>query len=448
MIAASNPVGVNGAPVAYPIPLASVLDEVVDTLSRFMIFEHVEQAHAIALWIAHTYAIEQLSYTPRLAIRSAIKGSGKSRLGAVIALVAREGWAVAMPSMSVLFRKLDGWSGTVVWDEADEFFRKRNEDIADAVALLNEGNRRGSIIPRSVPKGSRGWEVYDFSIYAPVCLIGIGTRWPETVLDRCIVVRIAKRREGDRKPERLRQSRDAFALRELGQRLGQAVRGVAIDLETVNEIEWLEDRAFDNWEPLFALADAAGGNWSERARDAARVLYDSRLAETVGDEEPVVRFVRDMLTVFVEQGYPEFLPTLDLCHALNESGWYDARFGGSLDEHRMRTILAPAGLMSVQRRAGGGKRNRGHALLAVYNVALHLGAFPDEWDWTPERANAAANVSELQAPAPVGLLPTAEPVRPLVTLTGNEVAAMKAAGVRVESVHTSDGLRYRVGKSG
>jgi len=36
--------------------------------------------------------------------------------------------------------------------------------------------------------------------------------------------------------------------------------------------ETLTDRAADNWRPLLAVADRAGGAWPIRARDAALVL--------------------------------------------------------------------------------------------------------------------------------------------------------------------------------
>src|SRR6266850_430280 len=39
--------------------------------------------------------------------------------------------------------------------------------------------------------------------------------------------------------------------------------------------EGLNDRATDIWEPLFALADLAGGDWPKKAREAAVALNTS-----------------------------------------------------------------------------------------------------------------------------------------------------------------------------
>ena len=42
------------------------------------------------------------------------------------------------------------------------------------------------------------------------------------------------------------------------------------------DVTGLSNRAADNWAPLFAIADLAGGEWSKRARDAQRVLQQGR----------------------------------------------------------------------------------------------------------------------------------------------------------------------------
>jgi MoxR-like ATPase len=44
--------------------------------------------------------------------------------------------------------------------------------------------------------------------------------------------------------------------------------------------EALHDRAADNWRTLLAIADAAGGEWPKRARDAALALASLDDAES------------------------------------------------------------------------------------------------------------------------------------------------------------------------
>src|SRR5262249_55754184 len=61
----------------------------------------------------------------------------------------------------------------------------------------------------------------------------------------------------------------------------------------------IEDRAGDMWEPLLAIADAAGGDWPKRARDAA-----TELAGAAKEAEPSlgVRLVADLKIVFDKRG--------------------------------------------------------------------------------------------------------------------------------------------------
>src|SRR5262245_50180528 len=65
---------------------ALILEDLVRFLQRFVILNQ-EQAEAIALWIAHAFAIEAFDSTPYLWITSAEKRSGKSRLLEVLELL-------------------------------------------------------------------------------------------------------------------------------------------------------------------------------------------------------------------------------------------------------------------------------------------------------------------------------------------------------------------------
>jgi hypothetical protein len=72
--------------------LADYLDALEAFLRRFVIFRSDAQVTAIALWIAHTHAFEASDATPYLAVTSAERRSGKTRLLESLALL------VATPS--------------------------------------------------------------------------------------------------------------------------------------------------------------------------------------------------------------------------------------------------------------------------------------------------------------------------------------------------------------
>ena len=84
------------------------------------------------------------------------------------------------------------------------------------------------------------------------------------------------------------------------------------------------DRAADTWEPLIAIADAAGGHWPESARAACSALVAA--ADEADDERSLsTRLLTDIRTIFTDQAVP-FLASADLVaqlRHLEESPWND-----------------------------------------------------------------------------------------------------------------------------
>src|SRR5215207_5611240 len=94
-------------PVSLAVPNdgALVLADVVAFLRRFVVMTPA-QATAAALWVVHGYALDACEASPLLAITSAEKRSGKTRLLDVLELLVANPWRVVMPSEAVVFRKL------------------------------------------------------------------------------------------------------------------------------------------------------------------------------------------------------------------------------------------------------------------------------------------------------------------------------------------------------
>jgi hypothetical protein len=92
---------------------------------------------------------------------------------------------------------------------------------------------------------------------------------PDTLADRCIVIRM-QRKTIHEDCDRLRK----FEASNLRERCAQFVsqNRAAIASAEPEIPESLHDRAADIWEPLFVLADLAGGDWPRKARRAAEAL--------------------------------------------------------------------------------------------------------------------------------------------------------------------------------
>src|SRR5690242_1567528 len=162
------------------VVLRTVLDDVISFISRYVVCTEAQRT-AIGLWVIHTHAIGAAEATPYLAVTSAEKQRGKSRLLDVIAQIVARPWHAIEPSDAVLFRKIEKDKPTLLLDETDAIFGPNTPSREPLRGLLNAGNRRGATVPRCVGEGSK-IEVVDFEVFCAKAFAGIG-RLPETIAD-------------------------------------------------------------------------------------------------------------------------------------------------------------------------------------------------------------------------------------------------------------------------
>lgn len=338
--AAVAPSEVHGAGrLSTLVTLAEALAAVEALLRRFIRFSDPAQPVAITLWIALTYIWPQFETLIYLVITSAVKGSGKTRLFDVLAELVPSPWRVVRPSEAVTYRRLDRDHPTLLLDEYDTIFGDRSGQFEGIRAIFNSGNRRGTTVSRAVAKG-KGFDLVDFDICSPKALAGIGPL-PDTVADRAIVIRMTRRAPGEQ-VERLR-SRNLRVLAEpirdaLAHHLGELdLSGTEPEMPAV-----LGDRATDGWEPLIAIADAAGGPWPDRSRRAAAILSADGVA---ADESPGLTVLADIRTVFAERRVNRLWTDelLGALIAIEESPWGDLR-GRPLMPTQLAKLLKPFGI--------------------------------------------------------------------------------------------------------
>ncbi len=120
-----------------------------------------------------------------------------------------------------------------------------------------------------------------------------------------------KRRQKGERVDRLR-FRTRFD--DLRRKCARFVADHADDIRTANPTtpEALNDRAADNWAPLSALADLAGGHWLETARQAALELSSDGESENLGTGP---QLLADIRRVFHEEG-TDRLRSQDVCDRL------------------------------------------------------------------------------------------------------------------------------------
>jgi len=323
--------------------LAELLDQTRHFLTRYVVFATPEQAEACALWVGHTWLYDQFDIAPYLWLRSAEKRSAKTLLQDCLELVVREPLATSGASLAAIFRAVNEWHPTLLLDEVDAIFNRKNGDASeDLRGLLNSGYRRGRPYLRIVGEG-RKMRVEKFDTYSPKCIASIGGL-PDTIADRSIMV-ILRRRLTSEPIERWR-SRRAF---ELAQPIKEWWEFLAQKLalpEHADVPPELSDRAIDSWEPLLAIAEAAGGGWLDRGRRAALVLSG---VVAVDEERAGIRLLGDIRSAFEQRGIDRVSSKV-LLGVLNsdtyeESGWSEWR-GHPLTGHGLGYLLHDFGIRS------------------------------------------------------------------------------------------------------
>jgi Protein of unknown function (DUF3631) len=312
-----------------------MLRRVTDFLSRFVSYpcEHSLTAHA--LWIVHTHLMDTWDSTPRIAFLSAEPSSGKTRALEVTELLVPRPVTAVNVSPAYLFRKVADEKGapTILYDEIDTVFGPKAKENEEIRGLLNAGHRKGAVAGRCVVRGATVL-TEEIPAYSAVALAGLG--WlPDTILSRSIIIRMRRRKTGER-VEPYRRRLHAAGGEVVRQMIHVWAAGMSGSITWPELPPQIEDRDADVWEPLIAVADAVGGEWPARARKAAVALVSAskEVEPSLG-----IRLLADLKMVF---GNDDQLSTdilLHRLHGLNEAPWNDLK-GKPLNDrglaHRLR----------------------------------------------------------------------------------------------------------------
>ncbi|MBN1608663.1 MAG: DUF3631 domain-containing protein [Polyangiaceae bacterium] len=251
---------------------------------------------------------------------------------------------------AVLPRKIEQVRPTLLLDESDAAFKGEKEYAETLRGVLNSGHRQGGKTTVCVGQGADiGFK--DFSVFCPKAIAGIGTL-PDTVASRSIPIRLKRRAPGE-KVERFRYEEAKADVRPLVDALetfGQDEPIVELQISRPELPEQLGDRAADCWEPLLAIADLAGGDWSVGARNAALALS---AGERIEEDSTGVRLLADIKQVFDDKDRLRTQDLLDGLHCIDEAPWGDW-FGKPLAHRALARLLHPYGVKSKSIRIDDG----------------------------------------------------------------------------------------------
>lgn len=311
-----------------------LLDAIARLLARYVVLP-LAAANAVALWAVHTFLVDVLHLSPILAVTSPQKRCGKSTLLDVLRTLVRRALSASNISAAALFRVVEMSTPTLLIDEADTFLAEREE----LRGILNGGHTRSSAqVVRTVGDNH---EPRVFRTFCPKAIAAIG-QLPGTIEDRSIIIRMQRRAPGEH-VERLRRDRIETELEPLRRK---AARWAADNVAAIRDADpevpgGLNDRAADNWRPLFAIADAAGGEWPDRARAAAIKLSGEA---AVADDDVRVQLLADLRSIFGADSHASTEELLNGLNGMADRPWPEWSRGKPLTARGLARLLKPFGI--------------------------------------------------------------------------------------------------------
>jgi Protein of unknown function (DUF3631) len=332
------------------------LDLIREVLRRHLYLDGEEQYVAITLWIAHTFVYSRVSFTPRLALVSPVRGCGKTTVLNIIKSLAFRTVKTDHVTPAVLFRRIDRDRPTLLIDEAD------NQDLPTNATLrtvLNSGHHRDGKIERYLDG-----RIQSFSTFAPIAIAAIG-KLPMPLMHRSIVIKM------ERSPEMLERfdpmgnaDQDQLCAIVYRETLAWA-RQVKLNQDPAMP-EGLRNRLADNWRILVSIGDACSAAWGKLARDAGIALSNGR------DEDLGVLLLSDIRDIFDRRKVDRLSSAviiadlIDVAHGLWSEwrGPRDDQTPRNLSQGELARMLAPFGIRPKSiwppRRGGRDKSAKGY----------------------------------------------------------------------------------------
>lgn len=333
-------------PWPQPVDGAILLDELALVFNRHMDLPK-GAADALALWVMHSHAHDAAQHSPILFVSSPTKRCGKTNLLSVLQLLVPKPLSAANVTPATIFRSIDLWKPTLLIDEADTFISEKSE----LRGVLNFGHRRSQahvlrcVGENNIPK--------PFSTWCPKTFAAIG-RLDPTLEDRSIIIELRRKLKTVR-VERVPVRDDAYD--ELRRKATRWAEDHMARLEQADPKvpEALSNRARDNWTPLLAIAEIAGGDWPERAANSAR-----QLSSRDDDEGEPEMLLYDLRTIFSQEN-AEAMWTETIIEALIEiegRPWADLTRGRPINAHTLARFLKPFHVFPRKMRIDGSRQKR------------------------------------------------------------------------------------------
>lgn len=332
---------------------AELLEEIEGILKMYTVLPEGANT-VITLWILFAWAHDSFFISPYLVFSSPTKRCGKSTTLTTISKLVPRPLMTSNISTAAFFRSIDYYHPTLMLDELDTFLNN-NSDIG---GIINAGHDRDGAFVLRV----EGDELKPtpFSVWGPKVFAGIGRR-KDTLEDRSIIIPMKRKSPGEKVGKIRRDRHSKFKV--FRQKAARWSEDHAEVLEAIDPSvpETLNDRAQDNWQPLMAVAEIAGGEWPGKAREAALIFSGGSDQD---DDSIQVQLLIDIRAIFDAQCVDR-ISSEDLTKELVEMEdrpWPEYRKGREISKTGVARILKPFGVKPKTIRLSSGKRLKGYQL--------------------------------------------------------------------------------------
>lgn len=262
------------------------LDEMRSWLGTFISATDA-QLDVVALWIAHTHVMDVNVTTPRLLITSDVPGAGKTLLLNIsrdLSYLGFDGNGTSYAFRSALAEARG--SMTLSYDEVSDVFGRSgmNQSNSLLAQVLRRGYKKGATEAWSVGRVSE-----KIDIFVPVAMTGLRTAVPHDIFTRCVEINL---KPGT--PEQYYDVREAETTSQMYRdALRSWLRGRRAAVESFRGLgvhDRLNGRLLEVWEPLLAVANAAGHDWLDRAVEAFVTLaLDDSQKQVLTPDQTILR---------------------------------------------------------------------------------------------------------------------------------------------------------------
>jgi putative DNA primase/helicase len=309
---------------------------------------------AVALWTMMAWVHQEVAiHSPILLATSAEPNSGKTTLVNLVGFMVPRGLSSVGISEAALFRSIELHEPTLIVDEADVALVE-NEPLR---AVFNSGWTRGSGVLRCVGDDNTP---HLFPTFCPKIIGMKGRKLPDTTMSRCIVIELQRKKPSER-VEYFDHRDDP----DLGNLRRQALRWSMDNVEALKAVRpampaGFENRLGDNWRLMLAIADLVGGEWPDKARQAAMAVAR---VDASDDASTGVKLLTDIHDIFAERGIDR-LRSEEIIIALvdmENRPWGEWKAGRPITQRQLARLLKPFQIYPRAIRAGDA-RAKGYLL--------------------------------------------------------------------------------------